>query len=43
MGMLINGELADSWLDKELDEGEFKRMESSFRSWVTPDGSAGRW
>lgn len=41
MGMLINGELADSWLDKELDEGEFKRMESSFRSWVTPDGSAG--
>ncbi len=41
MGMLIKGELADSWLDKELDEGEFKRMESSFRSWVTADGSAG--
>lgn len=41
MGMLINGELADSWLDKELDEGEFKRMESSFRHWVTADGSAG--
>lgn len=41
MGMLINGELADSWLDKELDEGEFKRMESSFRHWVTIDGSAG--
>ena len=41
MGMLINGELADSWLDKEIDEGEFKRMESVFRNWVTPDGSAG--
>lgn len=41
MGMLINGELAKSWLDKELDEGEFKRMESTFRNWITPDGSAG--
>ncbi len=41
MGMLINGELANSWLDKEIEEGEFKRMESSFRHWVTPDGSAG--
>lgn len=41
MGMLINGELADSWLDKEIADGEFKRMESSFRHWVTADGSAG--
>ncbi len=41
MGMLINGELANSWLDKEIEEGEFKRMESNFRHWVTPDGSAG--
>lgn len=41
MGMLINGELANSWLDKEIDEGEFKRMESTFRHWVTADGSAG--
>ena len=41
MGMLINGELANSWLDKELDEGEFKRMESTFRNWITDDGSAG--
>ncbi|MDH5423450.1 MAG: glutathione S-transferase family protein [Gammaproteobacteria bacterium] len=41
MGMLINGELADSWLDKEISEGEFKRMESTFRHWVTADGSAG--
>lgn len=41
MGMLIKGKLATSWLDKELEEGEFKRMESTFRNWVTPDGSAG--
>ncbi|MDA3870655.1 MAG: glutathione S-transferase family protein [Gammaproteobacteria bacterium] len=41
MGMLINGELADSWLDKEIEAGEFKRMESSFRHWVTLDGRAG--
>ena len=41
MGMLINGELVDNWLDKEIDKGEFKRMESTFRNWVTPDGSAG--
>jgi len=41
MGMLINGELAENWLEKEIDEGEFKRMESSFRNWITPDGSAG--
>lgn len=41
MGMLIKGELVDNWLDKEMDEGEFKRMESTFRNWVTPGGSAG--
>lgn len=41
MGMLIKGELVDNWLDKEIDEGEFKRMESTFRHWITSDGSAG--
>ena len=41
MGMLIKGELANSWLDKEQKEGEFDRMESTFRHWVTADGSAG--
>lgn len=41
MGMLIKGKLVDDWLDKEIDDGDFKRMESTFRSWVTPDGSAG--
>jgi putative glutathione S-transferase len=41
MGMLIKGELVDNWLEKEIDGGEFKRMESSFRNWVSVDGSAG--
>ena len=41
MGMLIKGELVNNWLEKEIDGGEFKRMESSFRNWVTVDGSAG--
>ncbi len=41
MGMLIKGELVDNWLEKEIDDGEFKRMESPFRNWVTVDGSAG--
>lgn len=41
MGMLIKGELVNDWLDKEMDEGEFKRMESTYRSWITVDGKRG--
>jgi len=41
MGMLIKGKLVDNWLDKEMNEGDFKRMESTFRNWITADGSAG--
>ena len=41
MGMLIKGELVNNWLDKEIEQGDFKRMESTFRNWVTVDGSAG--
>jgi putative glutathione S-transferase len=41
MGMLINGKLVENWLDKEIEAGEFKRMESTFRHWVTADGKAG--
>jgi len=40
MGMLIKGKLVDDWLEKEMDEGEFKRMESTFRNWITSDGSS---
>jgi len=39
--MLIKGKLVDNWLDKEIDEGEFKRMASTFRNWVTVDGQPG--
>lgn len=41
MGMLVKGKLVNNWLDKEIDEGEFNRMDSTFRNWITPDGSAG--
>ena len=41
MGMLLKGELVNNWLDKEIEEGEFKRMESTLRHWVTVDGQAG--
>ncbi len=40
MGMLINGKLVNDWLEKEIDAGEFKRMESTFRNWITADGSS---
>ncbi|VAW70929.1 Glutathione S-transferase, omega [hydrothermal vent metagenome] len=40
MGMLIKGKLVKNWLEKEIDEGEFKRMESTFRHSVTADGSS---
>ncbi len=40
MGMLINGKLADNWLDQEIDDGEFKRMESTFRHWISRDDSS---
>jgi len=40
MGMLVKGKLVDDWLEKEIEEGDFKRMESTFRSWITADGSS---
>ena len=41
MGLLIDGVWKDRWYDTEENEGHFKRETSSFRSWVTADGSAG--
>jgi len=38
--MLIKGKLTDDWLAKEMDSGEFKRMDSTFRDWVSGDGSS---
>ena len=41
MGLLQNGEWVDKWYDTGSTGGRFVRKQSSFRSWVTPDGSAG--
>ena len=41
MGLLVNGEWKDKWYDTEENDGHFEREKSSFRSWVTADGSAG--
>jgi len=41
MGLLIKGEWHDQWYDTSKSGGAFVRSETSFRNWVTPDGSAG--
>jgi len=41
MGLLIDGKWHDQWYDTESTGGRFKRSESAFRNWITPDGSAG--
>ncbi len=41
MGLLVDGEWHDQWYDTKSTGGKFKRQESSFRNWISPDGSAG--
>ena len=41
MGLLVDGQWVDQWYDTKKSQGRFERKESSFRNWVTPDGSAG--
>ena len=41
MGLLVNGEWVDQWYETESNKGEFKRQESLFRNWITPDGAPG--
>ncbi|EAQ04521.1 hypothetical protein OB2597_10264 [Pseudooceanicola batsensis HTCC2597] len=41
MGQLVDGKWQKENLGKLAEDGEFKRKESSFRNWVTADGSAG--
>lgn len=41
MGQLIDGKWHDQWYDTSKTGGAFKRSTSSFRNWITPDGSAG--
>ena len=41
MSLLVNGVMQPDWFEKEHEDGAFKRMESTFRNWVTVDGQAG--
>lgn len=41
MGMLQQGQWVDQWYDTENSGGEFRRQDSRFRQWLTPDGAAG--
>ncbi len=41
MGLLVEGKWADQWYETEANQGQFKRQDSLFRHWITPDGAAG--
>ncbi|PWE17738.1 glutathione-dependent reductase [Marinicauda salina] len=41
MGLLIDGVWHDQWYDTKSTGGRFKRSDSAFRNWVTPDGAPG--
>lgn len=41
MGLLINGEWRDQWYDTKETGGRFVREQSSYRNWITADGSPG--
>ena len=41
MGRLVDGQWKDEWYDTKSTGGSFVRTETSFRNWITPDGSAG--
>ena len=42
MGLLVEGEWKDVWYDTKSSKGQFVRAQSSFRNYVTADGSPGR-
>ncbi len=41
MGLLVDGEWRQQWYDTASSGGRFVRAQSSYRNWITPDGSAG--
>ncbi|WP_028021555.1 glutathione S-transferase family protein [Enterovibrio calviensis] len=41
MGLLVDGTWRTDWYDTSKTNGRFTRKATSFRSWVTQDGSAG--
>ncbi|MFC3394305.1 glutathione S-transferase family protein [Brenneria rubrifaciens] len=41
MGQLVDGVWHDTWYETKSTGGHFKRSESHFRNWITPDGQPG--
>ncbi|TWI35857.1 glutathione S-transferase family protein [Paracoccus sulfuroxidans] len=41
MGLLVDGVWHDQWYDTDASGGRFQRSETSWRNWITPDGSPG--
>lgn len=41
MGLLQKGKWVDQWYDTDNSGGEFRRQDSGFRNWLTPNGEAG--
>lgn len=41
MGKLLDGVWQDVWYETGKTKGRFKREDSSFRNWITPEGVAG--
>ncbi|RLM20573.1 glutathione-dependent reductase [Brenneria alni] len=41
MGQLVDGVWHDTWYETKSTGGHFKRSESHFRHWITPDGQPG--
>ncbi len=41
MGLLQGGKWVDKWYDTQKSDGAFRRQDSRFRNWLTPDGNAG--
>jgi len=40
MGLLQKGKWVDQWYDTDGNDGEFRRQESRFRDWLSPDPAA---
>jgi putative glutathione S-transferase len=41
MGLLVDGRWTEGWHDTSATGGRFLRRETTFRNWITPDGSPG--
>jgi len=41
VGLLVEGRWHDDWYDTASTGGRFVRKDSTYRNWITPDGSAG--